>query len=530
MNRRENSILLSSMRLPLLVVSFIFLSSFFIPQKSLAAEQADFLSARMLETRSSLICPTPKTCQTVFFIQGKNFLNSNGKPGVYVANQWAKILRATDTQIVAAVPGDIVNAVPVVAVDKTLHRPKLHTNDPVLNQLFDESVEVALESIHTTKDRNRYIDAGPRYSDPQRVYYRDSYWASGMVLLIEPAVVRDQILLLTRGVNTDGSVPSAIPVDPAGRMIPLWIDHHDSGSYFIMMVYDYIRWTSDTTILTEMVGDRTIYSITKDILAHLVSLDKNENYLPEKPANSLQDWLDTIPRGGEVISNEVLYYRALRNMVELAHIMKSNEDARTFDRRSLIVRSQINDQFWNEKKGSYNERCENDVCEDRLTNESSLASLYDVIAPENSARFFETLRQLETTWGVVNAYPPYPGSRAYTYQNMTDWPFLDAMNAGARLKAGNADWYYPLTRWWTYHKENRKPGEKLPEFVSPIDQTGGLSQAWSVAPMVSFVRYGIGLDPTMNGRYDLKSPLTGPIKMENVMVRSRRISIDTAKK
>ncbi len=519
---------------------FLFYLSFFlfgcVPFSSRAAEQANFLAPVIRHVQSSLVCPNPQSCQSVFFIQGKNFLSSNGKPGVFVANRWAKILRASDTQIVAATGKEALNSTPVVSIDQTLHRPSLHTTDSNLNQLFDESVTVALQSIAVNKDGERYFTAGPRYNDPPRVYYRDSYWTSGMILLIEPSVVRDQILLLARGITPDGSVPSAIPVDPNGKMIPLWIDHQDSGSYFIMMVDDYIRFTSDTGILRESVGGRSIYSAMKSILTHLASLDTDGNALPEKPSNSLQDWLDTIPRGGEVISNEVLYYHALRNMVELSSIVSTKEESLAFDRRSLLVRSQINDRFWNEIKGFYNERCEKDVCDQRLTNESSLASLYEVIDPENTTRFFDSLKQLETKsnkelsstdWGVVNAIPPYPNTRVNFYQNQTDWPYLDAINAGARLKEGNPDWYYPLTRWWLYFKTIRKPGQTLPEFVSPVDPSGGSSQAWSVAPIISFVRYGFGLDPTLTGRYTLKSPIVGSIQLDQVMVRGKRVSLET---
>lgn len=403
--------------------------------------------------------------------------------------------------------------------------PTLTSDDPIIVQMFDESVDVGLDAIKNAIDGSRYLSAGPRYSIPPRTYYRDSYWTSGLLLLVDPTVVREQILRLAKGVEHDGSAPSALVVDGTDLKIPLWIDHHDSGPYFIMTVYDYLRYTGDQTILDEGVNGRSIYVIMEDILTHLYSLDTDGNFLPEKPSNSLQDWLDTIPRGGEVLYNEVLYYRALRNMAEITASRGDETHAMIFNRHSLIVRHQINSQFWNEAKGYYFERCEKDVCVDRLTNESSLAALYDVISPKYRRQFFLSLKQLETSWGVVNAVPAYSGFILNNYQNQTDWPVLDGMNAGARLKHGNANWYHPMTRWWTSFNSVREKGEKLPEFFSPTDLSGGRSQAWSVNPIVSFIRYGLGIDPALDGIFFVKSSPAGEITLKNIWMRGQRITV-----
>lgn len=407
--------------------------------------------------------------------------------------------------------------------------PTLDTGDAVLDAMFRESIEVAIESIQTDADGRRYMSAGPKYSIPSRTYYRDSYWTAGMLLLIDPSIVREQILRLAGGIEQDGSVPSALTVDTGGLKIPLWIDHHDSGPFFIMMVFDYIRWTGDTSVMNEFIGGRSVFSAMEDVLTHLFVLDTDGNLLPEKPSGSLQDWLDTIPRGGEVLYNQVLYYRALRNMVELSALRDYDAHATVFHRHSLLVRHQINARFWDDVKGYYLERCENGLCVDRLTNESSLAALYEVVTPANRARFLRSLERLQTDWGVINAIPAYEGFRLSSYQNATDWPVLDGMNAGARLKHGDAGWRHPLTGWWIYFDRVRSPGEMLPEYISPDDFSGGRSQAWSVNPMVSFVRYGIGLDPALDGSYAVKpSPRgLGNITLSNVPVRGHRLTVKT---
>ncbi|MBI4591830.1 hypothetical protein HY733_00035 [Candidatus Uhrbacteria bacterium] len=510
----------------------VFLS--LIPLASRAQSMA-FLEVTVTGVNRSLICPTQETCQSMFLISGKNFLNSKGAPGVKVGDEWAQVIRATNTILVAIASVEALEATPVlVSVDATFARPRLLSQDETLEQMFEESLDVALASIEVTDDGTRYVTAGPKYGDPARVYYRDTYWTSGLILMIEPYVIRDQILLLARGIEANGSTPSAIPVDPQGTKIPLWVDHVDSGPYFVMLVRDYVAWTGDTSILSERVNDRTVFTAMEDAISWLSTKDTDGNFLPEKKADSLQDWLDSIPRGGEVFSNEVLYYKAMRDLVELSQMLDEPAHAQAFHRQSLLVRYQLNQLFWNEEGGYYYERCEDGVCENRVTNESALAILYELTSAKQRERLFESLRTLESVynqdiaygdWGVLNAWPLYEGFTPYDYQNGTDWPFLDGINAGARLKYGNKDWYYPLTRWWTFNAEQGS-GRVLPEHVSPVDLDGGDQQAWSVHPIASFIRYGIGLNPDLNGYYTTKRSPNGDVRLEGIMLRGQRVSVE----
>ncbi|KKR04645.1 MAG: Amylo-alpha-1,6-glucosidase family protein [Candidatus Uhrbacteria bacterium GW2011_GWF2_39_13] len=515
---------------------WIFFVLFFVFPTPLKAETVDFLQPKILGIEKSIVCSDKQTdCHSVFLISGKNFLNSNGTLGVRVGNEWAQVIRRTNSSLVATASKAAYEKTPIVSVDTTIMRLQLFSSDPVLVSLFEESVDVAIDSIGVTSNGTRYLRAGPKYDSPERVYYRDSYWASGLVLMIEPYVIRDQIELLASGVEPNGSTPSAITVNPQDTKIPLWVDHFDSGSYFVMLVYDYVRWTGDFSILNERVNGRTIFTTMEDIVSYLSDKDSNGNYLPEKSKNSLQDWLDNIPRSGEVFSNEVLYYRALRNLVDLANAFGEPQHAQSFHRQSLLVRYQINKLFWNKKGGYYYESCYRRVCEDRITNESALAILYDVATPEQRDSLFKQLKTLESVnnpdiaygdWGVLNAWPLYKGFTPYHYQNGTDWAFLDGINAGARLKYANNDWYYPLTRWWTYHKETDSE-TFLPEYVSPVDKQAGDQQAWSVNPMVSFVRYGMGIDPDLNGSYTVTSFPDVDARIEGMVLRGKRVEIDT---
>lgn len=489
------------------------------------AQSTDFLDVTVTGVERSIVCPMVGACQSVFLISGKNFLNSNGEPGVKVGQEWAQVIRATNSFLVAVASEKVYTKTPVVSVDTTFIRPRFFSDDETLVGMFEESLDVALASIEVTDDGVRYVTAGPKYGSPERVYYRDTYWTSGLILMIEPYVIRDQIFLLASGIEANGSTPSAIPVDPDGTKIPLWVDHIDSGPYFVMLVRDYVAWTGDTSVLTQRVNNRTVFAAMEDAITWLSMKDTDGNMLPEKKSDSLQDWLDSIPRGGEVFSNEVLYYKAMRDLVDLAWLMDEPAHAKAFHRQSLLVRYQLNNLLWNDEGGYYYERCENGVCENRVTNESALAILYDVASATQRERMFESLKILEKEWGVLNAWPLYDGFTPYDYQNGTDWPFLDGINAGARLKYANEDWEFPLTRWWTFNRE-QDTGRVLPEHVSPVDLDGGDQQAWSVNPIASFIRYGIGLNPDLNGYYTTKQSPNGDVRLEGIVLRGQRVSVE----
>lgn len=519
------------MHLRMKLLWIISASVLFLSPIMVSAETATFLQPKVTDFEKSVVCPQGGAgdCQSVFLISGKNFLNSNGDPGVRVGSEWAEVVRTTSTLIVAFASEDAFGESPIVSVDTTIHRPAFESKDTVLVGMFNDSVDVAIASIGVTQDGDRYISAGPKYIEPPRVYYRDTYWTSGMILMIEPYVVRDQILLLARGIEKTGSVPSAIPVEDDGLRVPLWADHFDSGSYFIMLVYDYIRWTGDASVLDEVVNGRTIFAAMEDVVSYLSTKDTDGNLLPEKPRDSMQDWLDSIPRSGEVLSNVVLFYQALRNLVDLAELKNKPSHALTFHRQSLLIRYQINAFFWN-KKGRYLfESCFQGSCVERVTGESALALLYNVLDPERSAQQLEALDRLNKDWGVLNAWPLYNGFTRYHYQNGTDWPFLDGINAGARMKLGDDGWYFPLTRWWTYNEE-RGSGKVLPEYVSYLDKTAGDEQAWSVNPIVSYVRYGLGINPGLRDTFTAASVPDGDVVLEDVVVRGRRVTIQTRSK
>jgi glycogen debranching enzyme len=97
-------------------------------------------------------------------------------------------------------------------------------------------------------------------------------------------------------------------------------------------------------------------------------------------------------------------------------------------------------------------------------------------------------RQPYGDWGVLCAFPPYSrradlrgkSAFAFRYHNGGEWPWLDALYAGERLRRGLPGWRYPLTRWWEVCLANGWPAAI--EHFSPAYGRGSLLQAWSCLP------------------------------------------------
>ena len=201
---------------------FVLLSGFSAPQFA-SAKIVDFLKPEIDQATKRLVCfDAAKTnCQVVFTISGKRFLNSQDAGSVRLGSYSATILRWTDTIVSASAPASYYDTKPVLKVDSSITLPSLETGNETLDAMFDASIDTALENVHVSDSGQRYLSAGPKYDDVERTYYRDSYWLSQLMLMIEPYVVRDQIVLLASGVDEDGTTPSAITIEDDAPQLEL---------------------------------------------------------------------------------------------------------------------------------------------------------------------------------------------------------------------------------------------------------------------------------------------------------------------
>ena len=98
-------------------------------------------------------------------------------------------------------------------------------------------------------------------------------------------------------------------------------------------------------------------------------------------------------------------------------------------------------------------------------------------------------------WGVLCVWPPFrrrADLRAKSvfvarYHNGGDWPWLDGLYTGERLRRGLAGWRYPLLAWWRTCLARGWLGAV--EHLSLPFGRGSLLQAWSSLPLAAALEF-----------------------------------------
>lgn len=336
----------------------------------------------------------------------------------------------------------------------------------------------------------RAFMAGYRYLLPMRSYYRDSYFTVLPMYHGHTDKVRDQLLTLAGGIGADGSCPSAVRSD----FTEWWGDHFDSPSYLAMMLYDYVRFTNDTVVMDEIVGNATLLDRATRAVTRLGDR-ADETGLLKKPGDYNKcDWADEVNRNGYVTYNEALYYRAMVSLSRLYAMRGETDVSEMWQARADRVKRAINEILWDEELGYYINFKQGDHTERNLSIDTVFTVLFGIADEARAKSVLSRMEALlESTnnpalagmgdFGTACVYPLYGGvrsayyksARPYDYHNGANWPYLTAMYALAKRKHGMA-WREILGSWFEY---NTSRGNYTPvEYFSPVCPDGSLLQAW----------------------------------------------------
>ena len=327
--------------------------------------------------------------------------------------------------------------------------------------------------------------AGISYQSPARTYFRDGYSTILCLLSIKPEWVKNQILTLLRGVNPDGSCPSAVIA--SSDVKPFWDGHYDSPAFMIIMVYDYIAETSDFMILDQDINGCALMTVLENCLGWL-DRQTDTTGLIVKPGRCRLDWADNVYREGYVTYIQALYAHATYAM---AAFKRESGDLATTDTllsKFRIIKNAINTLLWDDDKGYYINYVSNDYHEDNLSLDTVFCVLFGIADDVRSKLHLTACQKLlEVDFGVRCVYPLYKFQEHLVeksafpsrYHNGSDWPYLDGFYALALLKFG-FDANHALTRWFDYSLEQ---GWFTPvEYYSPDYGKGSFLQAWSSTP------------------------------------------------
>ncbi len=378
-------------------------------------------------------------------------------------------------------------------------QPPLSAENEEEQAFYCLSYFAALENFKRAKEFAAFA-AGGNYIYPLRTYYRDSYFTVLSMYQRENEKIRDEILTLARGIDADGTCPSAVKTDHSS----FWGGHYDSPSLFVLEVFDYVSHVKDESVLSEKTKNGTVLGEVDRVLQKL-SESADETGLIYKEGRNRKDWADEVNRGGYVTYVEALYARALYAASKLFE-KKNPALAASYEAKYKTVKKAINDLLFDEKKGYYVNFKTREFTEDNLSIDTVFTVLFD-LAPEARARSVlaamerilesKSNRVSEEDFGAMCVYPPYEragetvhkSARPFDYHNGANWPFLTALYAYAKYLYG-MDYRSVLLSPLAF---NVKRGDYTAvEYFSPFCKTGSRLQAWS--SVAAFVFDQIGKD------------------------------------
>ena len=348
----------------------------------------------------------------------------------------------------------------------------------------------ALENYKEKGDFKGFM-AGHHYLFPMRTYYRDSYYTVLPMYNGNLDKVRNEIITLAKGIAEDGTCPSAIGAD----WHAYWGNHYDSPSFLAIMLYDYVHFSKDSSILDEKIGEYTVLDKAVTVIKKLAECESENGLIYKEGVYNRRDWVDEINRYGYVTYDEILYARANFALSKLFESRNEQKSKFYFDKYEQVKRS-INDLLWDDDLGYYVNYKNEDYVEDNLSLDTVWAAIFGIADEKRSRRmllnmekYLETPNNEQVTlpdYGVMTVWPFYKNTEAvywtssqpYNYHNGANWPYFSAIYAYAKRKFG-MEYSYALESWFTYNVER---GNYTPiEYFSSACKDGSLLQAWSGA-------------------------------------------------
>lgn len=347
----------------------------------------------------------------------------------------------------------------------------------------------ALEN-YKEKDHYKGFMAGHRYLLPMRTYYRDSYYTVLPMYNGHADKVRNEIITLCKGIRPNNTCPSAVNSDYSA----FWDEHFDSPSFFVIMLFDYIKNTGDISLLSEPMGSSTVLEKAEAILLKLSESEDETGLIYKEGELNKRDWADEVNRYGYVTYNEVLYARAWYSLAKLYSLMENTSKAEEYTSKYELTKKAINNVLWDESKGYYVNFKNRDYTEDNLSVDTVFAAIWKIADKERAVRMLQNMEntlecknnpQIKVAdFGVMTVYPFYKkitsayrkSSEPLNYHNGANWPYLSAIYAYAKRQYG-MEYQNALESWFTYNidKNNFTPIE----YFSSACPDGSLLQAWS---------------------------------------------------
>lgn len=314
---------------------------------------------------------------------------------------------------------------------RLLHQPQLslHTVPAPANEyshVEDRAYQIATQNLQEGLETRNLADgterlilcAGVRnFREP---WARDTGFASfGLVELGELQATKEalEVFLLTQ--SPEGQFPVKIhsthvlerylysvfkreqPIDRP--ILPRYITAHntislDGNALLIIAILNYALRSGDYEFVSQY------WENLKNALTWLEThVEPSDGLLHQ---DAFTDWADSIAREGKILYTNVIYWKALLDMAEIAQSLGHAEDRQTLGEKARRVRTSINAHFWRPDLGFY-------VTSQFFDNLSSsgnlLAIAWGLASPEQAHTILDAMRY----FGMADPVPTKTVHSAY---------------------------------------------------------------------------------------------------------------------
>lgn len=263
---------------------------------------------------------------------------------------------------------------------------------------------------------------------------RDSYWTSFAHLLYWPVLEKKMIEESAHAQRDDGKIPTTI-LPTIERN-----DDVDINCYFVLRVFRWAAFRNDVKLL------RRMWPHAKAAIEFVRAMDTDGDGLPEQKS-FWADWKDVSGVEGRKYAPHftLLWLAALKSAAHWAAVLDDPKAVEAYE--SLYRKGERTVNLPLDRGGLWDGKCYVTVWRDgrpdrHVLEDQVVGVLFGVVDSHRAASVFDALQPNETSWGVRETYPYYPeekfGLRGGDYHNGAIWPYLNFVDALARLRAGRS--------------------------------------------------------------------------------------------
>ena len=260
------------------------------------------------------------------------------------------------------------------------------------------------------------IYAGPnQFSD---YWARDALFATlGANSIGDYDISKKQLELFIKYQNIDGQIPMRVGdyditlkllgininqgQRPRYEQDKLFSNPRDQNCLFVIAAEDYIVKSGDIQFAREN------FHNFENAITWLASKDDSNNFLIDE--GEYAGWTDSVKKNGEVLYTNVCYYRSLKAMSNIAHIVENEPEAQLYDLWARLVHKRINDNFWLDD-GYYADWIHDGTTYTYFSTDGNVLAILWGVADEQKAKSilsYAESNKISEGFGVKTTYPEY---------------------------------------------------------------------------------------------------------------------------